>query len=217
MVSCPKGCLRHVSRPRTGTVAFYGLNAVGELDALAATRVSMRAAMAAEYEDMVSRTRLGRPPPTLEFYDDLHGVGGLFIGDQWAILIGERDMERIARNVIRQWPQHVARLYMNGNGGQRGTPQAVLAFAVTAATRRCIAHELGHALIYRGGANPYHPDAEAGADYYAGRLDAARGRHRLLGEMFFYSIGCIGDSCTHPSPPNRAAAYGAGYQQQLAA
>lgn len=74
-----------------------------------------------------------------------------------------------------------------------------------------MAHELGHAAIYRGAHNPYAPDGEAGADYYAGRLDAHRNMNTELGAMFFFSIGCIGDSCTHPEPNVRAAAYRRGY------
>jgi hypothetical protein len=79
-----------------------------------------------------------------------------------------------------------------------------------------MAHELGHALIFTGAANPCAPDGEAGADYYAGKFDAAGGRSPDLGALFFWSIGCAGDFCDHPSPDIRAAACRAGFDAHLA-
>jgi len=108
----------------------------------------------------------------------------------------------------------VAHIWAAGHGGVRPDPGTLFAFAIDVATRRCIAHELGHAMISRGASNPYAPDDEAGADYYAGGFDAARNKNRDLGELFFHAIGCVGSSCTHPAPDVRAAAYRAGYVAQ---
>ena len=57
-------------------------------------------------------------------------------------------------------------------------------------------------------------DDEAGADFYAGKLDASMGRSRDLGAMFFFAIGCTGISCSHPAPELRASAYLAGHDAQ---
>lgn len=79
---------------------------------------------------------------------------------------------------------------------------------------RVLAHELGHALRSRGVVAPY-ADEEANADYLAGALDAARGKSRLLGEEFFFSIGCNRAGCDHPPSAVRKAAYSRGYDEQL--
>jgi hypothetical protein len=210
-----KGCLRRVTRcARRASLHALAFVAGG----VGGTSVAVRAAppngIENEYAQMIASTPLRASPPALEFYEDLHGVGGLFDAQNWAILVGIRDMCEIAASVISRWPKEVATLYLSGRPGFWPTAIALSTFAFDAAVRRCVAHELGHALRSWGASNPYAPDDEAGADYYAGRLDAACGRSRDLGEMFFYAIGCVGESCDHPSPPNRAAAYGAGFDAQ---
>ncbi len=213
--TCQKGCSRWVARSRIGA-AFHGAGPFGMAETLTAVRVAAPSAIADEYVATVSATALASNQPTLEFYDTLHGVGGIFSGPDWAILVGVKDMQDIAASVLASWPQDLITLFVAGRGVWP-TAAALSRFAFEAAVRRCIAHELGHALIYRGAENPFEPDDEAGADFYAGRLDAALGRTCELGQMFFWSIGCRGPSCTHPSPDVRAAAYAAGYEQQLAA
>jgi hypothetical protein len=173
--------------------------------------------MADEYAAITQLTPLARTPPAVEFYSDLHDVGGMFSSNDWVILVGVGDMLRIASKVLASWYRAAEAVCMAVNRGQRPSRPTLLQFVMGAATVRCMAHELGHALIASGMVNPYAPDPEAGADYYAGRLDAARGRNRQLGEMFFWSIGCIGPSCTHPRPDVRAGAYAAGYGLQLLA
>lgn len=76
---------------------------------------------------------------------------------------------------------------------------------------RILAHELGHAVIHAGFRAPYR-DEEASADYIAGMLDAYRQRNLRLGELLFWSIGCVGPECTHPPPRERLGAYRAGYE-----
>jgi hypothetical protein len=217
-LQCPKGCERIVARLHDGSARFYGVRAPGFIEAKDSHRVRPPTGIAEEYTAMVALTSLARQPPVLEFYDDLHDVGGIFTGTDWAILVGVGDMQRIASRVLAHGYRHAERAYMTRYRGiLRPGQQAVFNFVVQAATARCMAHELGHAIIRTGAANPFTPDDEAGADYYAGRLDAARGRDRALGEMFFWSIGCTGPSCNHPSPDMRAAAYRAGYDAQRAA
>lgn len=164
-----------------------------------------------EFDAIVAQTAL--KPPTFEIYDSLRGVGGIFIADQWAIIVGMDDMRQIAAAMQRNWPGPLAALLASAIG-RRPRLEEIAEWLVWEATSRCIAHEVGHALIYRGLGNPYHPDQEAGADYYAGRLDCARGNNLEIGKMFFQTIGCVGDLCTHPDPANRAAAYTAGYLAQ---
>jgi hypothetical protein len=150
---------------------------------------------------------LAGSPPALEFCDDLHGVGGLFDSANWVIMIGVRDMQLVAAEVVRRRPKKLARLYKV----PVSTPAAQLVSrTVRVATVRCMAHEIGHALIFRGAPNPHWPDDEAGADHYAGMLDAARGESREFGKAFFFSIGCTRVGCSHPPPTKREAAYDAG-------
>ena len=68
--------------------------------------------------------------------------------------------------------------------------EELVAYAVEAATRRYLAHEVGHALISMGNPNPYDPDEEAGADYSRGSsmqpagAAARSGRYLLLDRMY---------------------------------
>jgi len=214
MSPCQKGCLRRVTRRTRGAAHALALVAGGALGAKIAVRAATPNSVENEYARMIASTSLLACPPALEFYDDLHGVGGLFSAPDWTIFVGIRDMQEIAAGVVSRWPKEIATLFVSGRVGVWPTAAAVFTFAFDAAVRRCVAHELGHALTSRGSPNPYEPDDEAGADYYAGRLDAARGRSRDLGEMFFYTIGCVGSYCEHPSPLYRAAAYRAGFDAQ---
>lgn len=138
----------------------------------------------------------------------------MFVPGSDAILIGIQDQRDIAARVISQWPVELTEIYIQSNHGRRPSPQQLLDFALKAAIRRCMAHEIGHALLHAGYPNPFAPDEEAGADYYAGKFDAARNLRQDLGEMFFFSIGCVGPTCDHPAPHARAHAYRAGYEDQ---
>jgi hypothetical protein len=218
MLWCPMGCERDVTRFATGAASFKRCGCNGFAEQKVSVRVQPPPGMAEEYAAMTQLTPLAQSPPAVEFYSDLHGVGGIFSGNDWGILVGVGDMLRAADKVLANWYPAAEAVCMGaGSRGQRPSRPALFQFVMAAATVRCMAHELGHALITSGMANPYEPDGEAGADYYAGRLDAARGRNRQLGEMFFWSIGCVGPSCVHPRPDVRAAAYGAGYGVQLVA
>ncbi len=206
-LACPKGCVRHAVRHASG-LAFA---VAGQQKS--ARRVAIPPEARAEYDAMVARTPLHANPPLLEFYDDLHGVGGMFIPAAWAIIIGMKDQEDIAARVRQNWPNDLALVFREVNG-RAPVGHELVSFTFQAAVGRCMAHELGHALIRSGSVNPYAPDEEAGADYYAGRFDAAFGRNRKVGAMFFYSIGCVGPSCTHPAPATRAGAHAAGFAAQ---
>lgn len=214
MLHCSKGCSRRVARYTNGTLAFQAHDVWGFPQTKQANLVPPPSGMQKAFSDMIACTTLRSHPPALEFYDNLHGAGGMFVPDQWVIMVGLRDMREIAADVAQRWPDELINLYAGGYGGRRASTPQLVEYSITAATGRCIAHEIGHAMIYKGYWNPYDPDQEAGADYYAGKLDAARGRSRALGKMFFFSIGCVGPSCDHPSPSVRAAAYDAGYDEQ---
>lgn len=215
MTYCNKGCVRSIARRPGGRMAFLETASGFPLNAQA-TKLVVPPEVAEDFATMVSLTHLAKHPPTLEMYDDLRGVGGMFVPDAWAIFVGEKDQREIAAEVIRRWPKHVTQLITQYLG--RAPTRAELEQLVfDAAVRRCIAHEIGHALIHSGYSHPFGSDDEAGADFFAGQLDAATGRSRALGALFFFHIGCIGNSCTHPSPDQRAKAYAAGYDQQRAA
>jgi len=160
---------------------------------------------------MVAKVRALGTPPALEVYDDLHGVGGLFIPAHWVIAVGLKDITDVSDQILATRRDEVA-FISNDLARTRGLRVDDLRRLLTVSGLvRCIAHELGHALIYRGWVNPFALDGEAGADYYAGQIDASRGTDWRLGEMFFRAIGCRGPTCDHPSPEGRSNAYVTGY------
>ena len=211
-LNCAKGRLHRVTKFPNG-IAFHEVSAHGVAEQRSATRVSAPPGMADEYVAMIQRTPLRDHPPGLEFYDDLGNVGGMFVGPDWVIMLGLGDMQRLTTKVLGQWSPQVTEIYRARSGAP--SAHALYGFAVHSATLRCLAHELGHALICGGSPNPFAPDGEAGADYYAGKFDAEMGRSPELGALFFLSIGCTGHSCDHPSPSIRATAHRAGFDAQL--
>lgn len=213
-MNCIKCCQRPAWHLSDGRLAFQSPRARGVAPADSAGRVDAPPGMLEAYADMVSRVPDLGQPPSLEFYDDLHGVGGLFIADAWTIAIGIRDIEDITTVVLSEHFAEVAQITNELSPGRGDSPATVWSVMKAAGMGRCVAHELGHAVIFRGWSNPFAPDQEAGADYYAGRFDAARGADWRLGEMFFHAIGCVGTSCRHPSPDGRSHAYIRGYRQQ---
>jgi hypothetical protein len=213
LLNCAKGRLHGVTKFPDG-IAFHEVSAHGIAEQRSATRVPAPPGMADEYATMIQRTPLRDHPPGLEFYDDLGDVGGMFVGPDWVIMLGLGDLQRLTCKVLGQWSPQVSTIYRARNGAPPST-QALYAYATHSATLRCLAHELGHALIVAGAPNPFAPDAEAGADFYAGRFDAEMGRSPELGALFFLSIGCTGHACDHPSPSIRATAHRAGFDAQL--
>lgn len=207
---CPKGCRQHARRVGT-SLALHEASGRGTT----AVRVATRPSMTAAYAQMLAQIPSLRPAPALEFYDDLHGVGGLFIPTAWVIAVGVKDMERLVDNLLATRHDEVVAIAHELAQASGTRPSSVRELLIGAAMGRCMSHELGHALIFRGWPNPYRPDEEAGADYYAGKLDAARGRDWRIGALFFAEIGCIGPTCTHPTPHERRNAYTYGYNEQL--
>ena len=210
---CQKGCQRRTGRYGK-SLAFELANAYGQNTTGTANRVAAPPAMADAYAAMIAKVPTLGVAPTIEFYDSLHGVGGLFIPGEWVIAIGVQDIEEIADRVLaNQWSEvaEIATELARSRGLSTADTRRVM---IAAGLGRCIAHELGHALIQRGWYHPFGRDAEAGADYFAGKLDAARGNDARLGELFFREIGCTGASCDHPSPDGRATAYLTGYVEQ---
>lgn len=130
------------------------------------------------------------------------GMGGFYLPG--LIVVGLREGTDLAQRLWdlrfsnRVHPAHVQRRF-----------DELVRFVM----QRVLAHELGHALLDAGYETPYYDD-EAGADYLAGRLDAAGGRSCALGQLLFWSIGCVGPQCSHPAPGQRAEAYTHGYTSQ---
>lgn len=80
------------------------------------------------------------------------------------------------------------------------------------ARRQVLAHELGHELDrHDKRPSPYqHP--ESAADYWAGWLEAQNpGSDEEMGAVFFATIGCNVQGCSHPRSSVRAEAYRAGF------
>src|SRR5688572_15670846 len=75
-----------------------------------AQRVTTPAALAAAYKEMVGHVHGLRRPPKLEFYNSLHGVGGLFIADQGVIAVGMEDGEAITDDLLSRYPEELAAL-----------------------------------------------------------------------------------------------------------
>lgn len=214
---CSRGCLRHSVRVSRTSLAFDAVAGRSARGQKTANRIATPSFAAHAYAEMVRQLRNFGRAPVLEFYETLHGVGGLFIADQWVIAVGLRDIQEIADRVLSNHWYEVAKIAQSLAARQNSVVKDVRSVMIGAGIGRCIAHELGHAVLYRGWRNPFHPDEEAGADYYAGRLDAARGTNWQLGEMFFRAIGCVGPTCNHPTPADRSNAYVTGYEEQLRA
>jgi hypothetical protein len=214
-MTCVKGCCKRTTRAGHERLvvevpAFLGMphNAVAQ-------KVAIPPRLLRAYADMTAKVRWPAGPPILEFYDDLHGVGGLFIPGDWVVAVGVRDTDEIADGLLREYGETLTALAREQ--GQRARVQVTKPRDVVrgAVVGRVMAHELGHALLALGLNNPHAPDVEAGADYWAARLDAARQKDWRLGELIFRAIGCTGLMCTHPSPAVRANVYVEGYRDQM--
>lgn len=212
---CPKGCLRRSRCLSDGSRVIESIDTAGNPAQDVARGVRTPSAISRAYGQMTSRVRSLEHAPKLEFYDNLHGVGGLFIPDQWVIAVGVQDIGEIADRLLAERGPEIEQIANELGMAKRVRVTDARQLVVVAGTCRCIAHELGHAILFRGEVNPFYPDEEAGADYYAGKIDAARRTDWRLGEMFFSAIGCRGPSCSHPSPEERAGAYLAGYREQM--
>ncbi|MFY0584344.1 hypothetical protein ACN28S_67565 [Cystobacter fuscus] len=209
-----KGCHRSTRRFANGALFFEAAGTHSVPATRTSTRIATPAPMEEAYTEMLTRVPNLRPAPTLEFYDDLHGFGGLFMAEPWVVAVGQKDIETIADQLLSTRHLEVARVARELGAARNVNVTSIRTVLLGSAMARCIAHELGHAMLYCGFHNPYAPDEEAGADYYAGRLDASRRIDWRLGEMFFRSIGCVGPTCTHPTPANRSSAYVTGYNEQ---
>lgn len=207
---CQKGCCRQLARFRNGTLRYMAPAWHGGAETREARRIAVPGPLVAEFRALVACTTLKHDPPTFELYDSLGGVGGLFSFDNWVVMVGFADMQEIATRLISENRDELLRIFIVAHGRfpERGELNT---YVRGAAIRRCVAHELGHALIANGADNPFGRDEEAGADYYAGQLDHARGRNPRLGELFFSDIGCEGATCTHPTPAKREYAYRRGF------
>ncbi len=211
---CKKGCHRQGRRYPGGILAFESTFTKSGGATSTAHRVAAPPGMETAYHQMVALLPDFGRAPSLEFYDDLHGVGGLFMPADWAIAIGVKDIEGIADSVLNTRRSELTRIVVELFPSTWNLPRTVRNLTIAAGMGRCAAHELGHAVIYKGWNNPFAPDQEAGADYYAGRFDAARRADLRLGEMFFRAIGCTGPTCDHPTPDIRSRAYVMGYRDQ---
>lgn len=212
---CRKGC-----RDRAVRVGLKGLMTGSLLTGLhqITRKLSIPPEIARSYRDMTAAIGAFSEAPTLELHDTVHGVGGFFIPDQWAIIVGLEDQRVIARHLrTNHWSEAVRLTRLAMPGHVVVTEADVVRVTDRAAILRCVAHELGHAIRHVGFRDRFPADEEAGADYWAGRLSAVANLDGRFGEFFFHAIGCTGASCTHPAPMERARAFATGYREQRAA
>lgn len=211
MTPCARGCIRPITRNYLGGVSIHNYPTMRGFRSHDAVAIPIPQAVQRDFNDAIDQTPIVTRPPSFGLYDNLHGVGGLFVAAEWAILVGSGDMFAITRAVLATNASSLINSFWVANR-RRPTPQELMNFGWGVSTRRCIAHEIGHAMDAAGyRTNPYASDPEASADYWAGWIEGRLGRDRTLGELFFSSIGCVGPTCTHPEPRVRAEAYREGY------
>jgi len=177
-------------------------NLINVLDVLPTPKILQTA-----YQEMLGYTTLVHPP-RLIFARGAFNKGGFFIPG--LIVIGERDSDAITENLWNTASDELTYVISDLLAARGVRVPSVYEFLRISVRGRILAHELGHALIHAGFRKPYR-DEEASADYVAGMLDAHRGRSLRLGELLFWSIGCLGPQCDHPPPRERQGAYRAGY------
>lgn len=160
--------------------------------------------MAAAYIEMITVVR-GLPcAPALLAVEDAGGMGGFYFTGGGPIVVGHQDVLDLAVRYVQAFVCSDLRF----------VPKKAIEQAYALVYGRILAHELGHALDEAGFGTPFRHQ-EARADYLAGKIDAARGKDSTLGARLFWSIGCEGPSCTHPSHDARAEAYLRGYGDQV--
>lgn len=140
------------------------------------------------------------------------GRGGFFLAPN-LIVLGLDDAVAIAEHIREEHADQIAAISLDHMLRHGWTSEPDFSFLVYSAMGRLLAHELGHALRYRGWWAPF-TDEEANADYLAGFLDSRRGKDPLLGSMVFFSIGCNFPGCDHPPSGVRSAAYEMGYEDE---
>lgn len=151
--------------------------------------------------------------PRMEFVRSLGGFGGAYLAG--LILVGVEDARELAQNIWAKHKDFLKRRMLALCGkkkSQRCQPGRLFQAAVQG---RMLAHELGHAMRDFVETPTPFDNEEAAADYLAGKLDALRGEDWRRGRLIFYSIGCEGLFCTHPTPCGRAHAYVSGYEDGL--
>lgn len=175
-------------------------------------RTRVPAAIGKAFKEMVWLSGLACSP-RLEFVRSLLGYGGAYLVG--LILLGVEDAREIAQNIWTKHKDFLTRRMLELCGkkkSQRCQPGRLFQAAVQG---RVLAHELGHAMRNFLGTSTPFDNEEAAADYLAGKLDALRGENWRVGRVIFYSIGCEGLFCTHPTPCGRAHAYVTGYEHGL--
>lgn len=156
--------------------------------------------MATAYYEMIAVVP-GLPcAPPLMAVENAGGAGGLYFAGGGPIVVGHQDVRDLAVRYVQAFVCSDLRF----------VPRKAINQAYALVYGRILAHEFGHALDEAGFDAPFCHQ-EARADYLAGKIDAARGKDPTLGARLFWSIGCEGPSCTHPSHDARAEAYLRGY------
>lgn len=170
------------------------------------TKAAIPARVVSAFQEMIAVATGLCCVPWLYAVEDAHGLGGFYVRGGGPIVIGHRDVVQLATTYVTTFLTKKL----------RHLPKEAFVDVLDLVYGRVLAHELGHALDEAGFASPFlHPEARA--DYFAGVLDALRGKDAALGSRFFATIGCKGLACTHPPHDVRATAYLTGYSDQVRA
>jgi len=159
------------------------------------------------YREMLDTVPKLSLPPTLHF---VRGGGSFWVRGHIVI-----DLDQVDSITSELWGEHGADLtaiIRNFLRARRGKQISAHLFMWIAVAGRIIAHELGHALDHAGFGSPYPDNPEHAADWFAARLDATRGKSRLVGEYVFWAVGCRELVCDfHGRPRTRLMIYRRGY------
>lgn len=162
------------------------------------------AELLAAYREIVAFSEL-IGAPRLVVVRSAGGAAGIYFGGSGVIVLGLEDVRDLALAVVD------AEFGLLPLARRRRVFPAMFYLAAG----RILAHEVGHAMDHAGLPVPYE-DAEPAADFFAGCIDARRGKDRRLGALVFWETGCNKPQCSHPPSGARADAYCFGYDLEVA-
>lgn len=202
--SCGEGSL-DLLQPTLARLA----NSAGE--SLSSRPIPTPPELAREYQAMLDRAQPKRRPQ-LMCRDHVAQVGRWFA--QGVLVLGFVDIRSRAGLLDKA-------LTVLRQQGRWSRPVPDLDDLDKFARLQILAHELGHELNrHDQRVSPFDSHPEAAADYWAGWLEAQRpGSDEEMGALFFATIGCNEEQCSHPTSSVRADAYRAGFRagRQVAA
>jgi len=143
--------------------------------------------------------------PRLAMLESAGGAVGFHIGG--LVALGERDLIDLGQRVMshfawRRTPAHHVPLLRFGNPNLVTTDEVM-----QQVVRIVLAHEVGHSWAIQSGNHKAGIAGERVADQFAGMIAQALGWRSDLDALTLAHMGCVGPSCSHPSPSTRVADY----------